>query len=237
MNVHAIVRCTCLAILLSVAGCAKMPDSGASGSTKRVAFSMQVEGTLRTGLEPGGGGLPFVYIVALRLSTELNPIDDGPLPVVQPSGNGFVAGNCTHYILWNPLASPSFQIWQFTDSTLNDSFLKGVPINFTSVNQGDDTLQFEVDLSQLVPEADVDAIQSIQVNFLTMNGIQTSGGGRLWDALGDGRIPGEVNNFFTFQLRNSQVYTNASQGGIEPQGDSADPDLDLVDWSVEVRLF
>ena len=114
---------TRLAAMLALAamclGCAKFPTVASSDFTKRLVFTMTVDTQLRTGLEEGGSGLPYVYIIALRLSTDANPIDDGPLPVVVPGGNGFVAGNATHYILWNPLASPSYQIWQFQDATLD----------------------------------------------------------------------------------------------------------------------
>ena len=217
-------------------GCAKFPTTGSSNFTKRLVFTMQVESQLRTGLEQGGNGLPYVYIIAIRLSTDPSPQDQGPIPVVVPSGNGMVAGNCTHFVLWNPLASPQFQIYRFTDSTLNDWTQIGIPINYMNVTPGDDTLTFEIDLSQLIPAVDVPTIQSIQVNFLSMNNTNTSGGGRLWDALGDGNVPSEVNSYFTLQPNFAFTYTNANTGNVEPQGDVADPDLDIIDWSIEVRL-
>ena len=225
-----------LALVALCLGCAKFPKAPSSDFTKRLVFTMTVDSQLRTGLEEGGSGLPYVYIIALRLSTDASPIDDGPLPVVVPGGNGFVAGNATHYILWNPLASPSYQIWQFQDATLNEFFQTGVPISFLPIEQGDKTLQFEIDLGQLVPPADVDTYLSVQVNFLTMNNTNISGGGRLWDSLGDGRISTEINRFFLFQLNSANTYSNATDGDIEPQGDVVDPDLDIVDWSIEVRL-
>ncbi len=224
-----------LVAALALGGCAKYPAQGGV-PTKRLVFHMRVDGKLRSGLNPGESGLPYVYIVALRLSTDENPTDSGPIPVVTPGGNGFVAGNCTHYILWNPLASPAFQIWQFKDAAMNQSVQTGVPINYVTVDPGGRDLTFEVDLSQLVPADQVDTIQSVQVNFLTMNNTSTSGGGRIWDALGDGRNPSEVNSFITVRLRNSQTYDNVRSGYIEPTGDAADPDLDIADWSVEVRV-
>jgi hypothetical protein len=194
-----------------------------------------MEGAVRTGLEPGGGGLPYVYIFALRLNEEPSPTTQGPLPVVTPSGNGFVAGNCTHFILWDPLGSPQYTIWRFTDTALTNSVLVGTPVTSTFVSPGDKSLHAEVDLTQLVPAAQADLIQSIQVNFLTMNNRLTSGGGRLWDALGDGRNIGDINRPFLFTTRSSLTYTNDNQGQPEPVGDSLDPDLDIRDWSIEVR--
>lgn len=221
---------------LAMSGCAKFPDQGTGQFTKRLAFRMDVDRRIRSGLNDGETGLPYVYIVALRLSTNENPTDDGPFPVVTPGGNGFVAGNCTHYVLWNPLGSPAYQIWQFRDRTLNESFQTGVPVSYRDVERGDRSLEFEIDLSQLVPLTQVDTIRSVQVNFLTMNNTNQSGGGRVWDALGDARIPLEVNSPILVRLRNSQVYSNATQGGLEPAGDTPDPDLDITDWQVEVRL-
>ncbi len=217
-------------------GCAKFPSSGSSNFTKRLVFTMQVDGALRTGLEQGGNGLPYVYIIAIRLSTDPNPPDQGPIPIVVPSGNGMMAGNATHFILWNPLASPAYQIYRFEDATLDEWFQTGVPINYTTIDVGDDTLSFEIDLSQLIPVVDIPTIQSIQINFLTMNNTNTSGGGRLWDALGDSNNPGEINSYFTFQPNQAITYTNLSTGNNEPQGDVVDPDLDIIDWSIEVRL-
>ncbi len=225
-----------LGLLLAGAGCAKFPAVTDSDFTKRLLFTMQVDGKLRTGLGAGEGGLPYVYINALRVSTEISPTDDGPIPITIPGGNGFVAGNATHFILWDPLSSPQFQIWQFLDENLETYNQTGVPLDFLPIQDGDDTLAFEIDLSQLVPAIDVDTIQSIQVNFLTMNNRNVSGGGRLWDALGDGRIPNEVNSYFTFQPSFSTTYSNASIGNLEPSEDVVDPDLDIIDWSIEVRL-
>jgi hypothetical protein len=197
---------------------------------------MTMQGKIRTGLEAGGAGLPYVYIFALRLNTDISPTTQGPLPVVVPGGNGFVAGNATHYILWDPLRSPQYTLWRFRDETLNEAIQTGVPLNYTIINPGDKTLAAEVDLSQLVPADQVNTIQSIQVNFLTMNNTLTSGTGRLWDALGDGRRPGDVNRPFLFNLRSSFTYNNSNQDSLEPTEDTPDPDLDILDWSVEVRL-
>ena len=224
-----------LLVVAAVCGCAKFPNTSATGQTKRLLFRMRTAAPLKTGLE-GGGGLPYVYIVALRLSTDPNPIDQGPIPIVLPGGNGFVSGNATHFIQWNPLSSPQFTIYQFTDATLEEWTPIGTPINFQPVQTGDNELFFEIDMSQLVPAGDVDTIESIQVNFLTMNAIQTGGGGRFWDALGDSENAAEVNRYFQFQPRTSTEYNNTNQGNIEPVDDVDDPQLDIADWSIEVRL-
>ncbi|MBX3097433.1 MAG: hypothetical protein KF812_11270 [Fimbriimonadaceae bacterium] len=195
---------------------------------------MRTDGPLR-GNDPGNPGLPYVYMVAINLSEDVAPITDGPIPVVSPGGNGFVAGQATHYILWNPLSSPQFQIYQFRDQTLNEWTLIGTPVNFVNPDSGGNILAFELDISQLVPPADLTRYRSAQVNFLTMNNTNTSGGGRLWDALGDSRILTEINSPVTVRLDVDRVYNNATEPNPEPTGDTSDPALDIADWSVEVQ--
>ncbi|MCW5936555.1 MAG: hypothetical protein KIT11_04530 [Fimbriimonadaceae bacterium] len=221
------------ALLILLSGCAKFPSNGSSSFTKRLVFRMAVDGKIRTGAT---GGLPYIYIIPLRLSEVANPTDDGPIPIVIPGGNGFVTGNATHYILFNPLNSPPYTIYQFADATLETSFPIGVPINYLPGGVDSDTIGFEIDLSQLVGAANVDSINSIQANFLTMNNRNVTGGGRIWDALGDSRNLTEINSYVTFRLDQSRTLTNDNTGRIEPVGDCPDPDLDIRDWSIDVRL-
>jgi len=225
-----------LALALIPAGCAKFPTGGVIPDNKRIVFNLTVDGQLRTGTGPGQSGLPYVYLIALNLSTEDNPTTTGPIPVVVPGGNGFVAGQATHFILWDPLASPQYQIFKFRDGTLNEWFQTGVPVVSTPTVEGDDQLNFQIDLSQLVSAADVPTIRSIQANFLTMNNRNVSGGGRNWDALGDSNLTTQINSPFTFRLNTSQTYNNSNQILREPVGDTLDPNLDISDWSIEVRL-
>jgi hypothetical protein len=234
-------RALLLALAATLAnGCAKFPDQGQSGFGKRITVAMRLDGQVRTGLETGGSGQPYVYIFAIHLSKSANPTTLGPIPVTTPGGNGFVDGDCTHFVLWDPRASPQFRIFQFRSASLNEWFFKDNVVNFVPVRPGDKTLQFEFDLNQLVPPADLDDYKSAQVNLLTMNNTDATGSvPRTWEALGDGRQTGTVNSPFTFRLDLSRTFTNESTGSREPLGDvrpSNDPDLDIVDWSIEVRL-
>ena len=224
------------ALLLVLTGCAKFPSSGNIGNTKRLIFKMRVDGQLRTGQGVGQSGLPYVYVIALNLSQDDTPTTNGPIPIVIPGGNGIVDGDVTHFILWDPLAQPQFKIFQFSDTTLNNFFQIGVPVVSTPTSEGDRELQFEIDLSQLVPVANVPDYKAVQINFLTMNNTNSSGGGRIWDALGDSTQSTQINSPITIRLNSSQIYNNQNQILNEPQGDTVDPDLDIVDWSVEVRI-
>jgi hypothetical protein len=224
------VRLFLLAVLtILVTGCAKFPQTGVLPETRRLVFRM----TMNREVNPN-----YVYIVALRPSMDPNPTEQGPVPVVGPPwGNGFVAGTVTHFVRWDPVQSPNYIIWAFRDENLIEYFQIGVPINYVDVLPGGRTIQFEIDLRQIAPSLEAAlAFQSLQVNFLTMDRVPQGGTGtKTWDALGDSRLPSELNQWVTIPLRTAGLYDNARFQQLEPPNDVADPDLDIVDWSVEVR--
>lgn len=218
------------------ASCAKFPDSSADVGDTRILFSMTVSGQIRS---------DYVYIVAIRVSNDLNPTGTGPQPVVTyPSANGFVAGGATHFVRWDPLQSRSYTLYRFSDpsdGTTTDGLTSyvavGIPITQTDVTEGSRKISFELSTRQLADTvATASALQSVRVNFLTMNRIALeSGSGRVFDGLGDTRTVNEINTYFQFPINTSGTYSNARQAELEPTGDVQDPDLDISDWSVEVR--
>jgi hypothetical protein len=85
-------------------------------------------------------------------------------------------------------------------------------------------------------------LQSLQVNFLTMNRASLNDNqGRVFDSLGDNRIPVELTEFVRIPLNQNRSYQNADFSFLEPSSassgeiDCPDPSLDLVDWEVIVR--
>ena len=225
-----------LGLLFLSASCAKFPSSQNNFITKRLVFTVKFAGDVH--VTP----VPYIYIIPLRLSTVSNPTDLGPIPVTSFGGNGFVAGHCTHYIIYDPQATVNpYQIWRFSDDNLINRSQTGVAINILDPrNSGKpNTLQFEIDMSQLVATADVDTILSIQANILAMDKLALSNSGHIWDALGDGRILSQDNTSFLFTLRNSRKFTNATTQVEPPDPDvrgNYDPALDIVDWTIDVRL-
>jgi len=220
-------------LLVVLLGCAKLPPEGSIPVTKRLVFTV----TTANPLNPN-----YIYMVALNPSTDVNPTTQGPVPVVaQPWGNGFVAGGCSNFVWWDPSQPPGahYTIYQFVDASLINFVRTSVPVDSTEPPVGTGrTLQFTIDLAQIAPSVDVaNSYQNIQINLLTMDrrpqGNDT--GGKNWDALGDGRIPSQINTWVTIPLRVSGVYTNQTFSNIEPTGDVADPALDIVDFSIEVR--
>lgn len=227
-----------VAAFLLGSGCAKFPDGIISPDSTRLIFTMRTDGALRFGDEPGGSGTPYVYMVVLRASTDRNPTDSGPVPIVSPPwGNGFVAGNATQFVWWDPTqGGAQYILYRFNSANLEQWFAAGVPINSVIANAGGKELKFELTLSQIESDPVKAAeLKSIQVNFLTMDRIPTGGVTKFWDALGDGRLPSQINTWITLPLDASAVVNNTSTGEIEPIGDQADPSLDLGFWQIEVR--
>ena len=217
-------------IALAVGGCAKFPSGPGSSGAPRLIFQMELDGPVNPN---------FVYIVAMNPSTEDNPTTEGPIPVIAPPwGNGFVEGTVTHFVRWDTTQSPHYLIFQFRDAQLIEFFERGVPINFLEVEPGGTIIRFEIELTQIATDlAQALTFRTLQVNFLTMDNVpQGTGGDKSWDALGDGRIPGEINEFVNIPLRTSGIYDNRRFQDMEPVGDNPDPALDIKDWSVEVRL-
>lgn len=211
--------------------CAKFPAGGGGAVGTRLIFSFR----LAEAPNPN-----FVYIVALRPSTELSPITQGPIPVIaSPWGNGFVAGNATHYVRWDVSKSPDYLVFAFQDPDLLNYFEIGVPVSYHVLNPGEREIRFELELSQIVPAGIAEQYQSIQVNFLTQDVIPQGGSaGKYWDALGDGRLPSGINQYVTIPLKTAGIYDNARFQDLEPPDDvipNVDPSLDIVDWSVEIR--
>lgn len=191
---------------------------------------MQVRGQIRN---------DYIYIVPIRVSNDLNPTGEGPIPVVQfPTNNGFVGGNANYFVRWTP-ESRQYTLFRFTDTTLNFFVASGVPLNSVDVNPGSNEIGFELSLDQLVTNpANVAGLQSVQINFLTMNRLldASSGSNRFFDALGDTRSLIDLNQPVRIPLNTAGIYDNNRFNLLEPpDADVVDPDLDIVNWSVEVR--
>lgn len=226
-------------LVLAGFGCARYPNAGGGAGTTRLTFTMNTDGPVRFGTESGAAGVPYIYMVAIRTSTDVNPTTTGPIPIVAPPwGNGFVAGGATHFVWWDPTQSSSqYTIYRFIDSTLQQWASVGIPTNVDIVSPGSSTLRFEVDMAQLEPDPLLRVqIKSVQVNFLTMDRIPTGGTSKFWDALGDGRLPSEINTWITIPVQSDRLVNNSNSGLLEVRGDQLEPALDLVDWQVEVSV-
>ncbi len=230
---------------LAMASCARFPGGGAAGNNTQVKFRMTVAGRIKPN---------YVYMVAIRWSKNANPVDPdrGPFPVIaSPWGNGFVAGRANVFMRWDAFQSPEYQVFQFTNPVPDDQFptngvaymtnwvQKGVPLNVTDIGENSRTLEFTLDMSQIAESAaDIPLIRALAVNFLTMDRVpqDPDGGSKYWDGLGANNSVFDANDFIQFSVDQSNTYSNSSGifQGREPSGDTPDPDLDIVDWSVQV---
>lgn len=219
-----------LGALILFSGCARYPAGGSIGSSKQLIFTLKTAGPINPN---------YVYIVALTPLTDPNPTTQGPIPVITaPWGNGFVAGGVTHFVRWDPTTSPRYLLYKFTDTGLLNFVTVGAPFLYDDLLSGGNQLRFSLTLSQLLPTgASEGDYATLQVNFLTMDRIPQGsfGGSKVWDALGDSSTVSGANQFINVNLRVAGVYNNIRYGGLEPTGDTADPALDLQDFSVEVR--
>ncbi len=181
----------------------------------------------------------YVYVFPIRTSVDPNPVGDGPIPTLQfPTANGFVQGNVEFFVLWTP-DTQQYTLYKFRDSSLVFYDQIGAPINTVDVTTGSRTLGFELSVNQLADTpALASQIQVIQANFLTMNKKldQGSGSTRLIDCLGNTNLQTEFNEPVKIPLPTTGIYDNVRFNFIEPlNADCQDPDLDIEDWSIEVR--
>lgn len=237
-----------LTLAMALAGCAKFPSNGSTSNT-RVHITMTVAGQIKP---------QYVYIVAIRWAKDDPPFDKdhGPIPVIaSPWGNGMFAGRVNMYMRWDSFQFPNYQLYRVTDAIPDDAFpTDGVayntnsisqnpptPIAYVDVTDGGRTLDFDLDMSQIAPStAEISQIKNLQINFLTMDRVPTGNdsGSKFWDALGNSRSSQDINDFITVPVNRNITYTNSTYliPGLEISGDVDDPDLDIVDWSVQVSL-
>jgi hypothetical protein len=213
-----------------MSGCAKFPANGAGSSTKRVIFTMTMAQPINTN---------YVYLVAIHASTDVNPTTQGPIPIIsQPWGNGFVAGTVDLFVRWDPLTSPNYQIYRFQDTNLTQYIPVGAPISSTPVNSGSNTISFQLDINQIASSvAQAPLLQSLQVNFLTMDRVPQGSdpGSKTYDALGKTDDLTQINDFVVIPLNRAAIYNNSNFNNLEPASDTPDPALDITNWQVEVR--
>lgn len=220
-----------LAVSLVGAGCAKSPDADGVRLGTRLTFKFKV------GAQPSAG---LVYLVAIQPSTERNPGTTGPIPVVAPPwGNGFVAGNAKYFVRWDTSQRRPYLLYRFQNTNLTSWIDIGEPLTTIDPNTGAKEFGFTLDLGQLADTPEQAAlIQSLQVNFLTMDRVPVGSDTRpkTWDALGDSKSPAEINSYVVVNVDESRDYDNRFFGDLEPTGDTGSPILDIEAFSISVRL-
>lgn len=247
---RALLITTAACALFFVAGCAKYPPGGASGTGPELVISM----TTNAPIDPNS-----YYFVVFDVSNDPHGTN-GPVPVIAvPWGNGFATSQ------YPPASTPGnpgatsfmeyygagigYVLYKYTNNLQYQEI--GVPPQSTAPNGGN-TLQFSVLLSQLAtPSIPASQIKYIQVNFITTNILpqnpEDTSVTKYFDALGNS-LPGsgQLNDYITIPTTQATIYNNQTNP-IEPSGDveqvngsggyfnvQNQEQLDITNWSVQV---
>lgn len=230
-------------ILLIPLGCANTPPGAGSTSGPQLIVTMTVAGTINP---------QYFYFVLFNNANDTTG-SNGPIPVIAaPWGNGFAAGRTanaglTQYVEYAASQPQGFGVYGIVPgSNLRSSTYLGIPVQSSATNN---TLQFQIPLAQLATAAvPLSKINSVQINFLATNTVPIDPnytGTKYFDALGNSTDIGSINSYITISTLQNGIYQN-SDHNLEPSGDVAEagngvyrpvnePDLDIVNWSVEVR--
>ena len=206
---------------LPLVGCARTP----AGAGDRVERQLLVQFTVRGQVNPNRH-----YFFAVDATGNAA---QGPVPAVAPPwGNGWGAGRITHYVHVNLSQPGFFGFYRFEPgSNLLAPVFLGQPLA-TDPIQNTQVVRFTLDLDRLqTPEGLPPG--EINVNFITTDRIPIDPNDRspkLVDALG---FSGQ--SFVTLNAATNRIYRNAEASEPEAGGDVTDPDLDLIDWQIEVR--
>lgn len=215
----------CLPLL---AGCARTPSGSTGPPPRELILTMTVAGVISP---------DDFYFLALDFSGDPSK---GPLPVVGPPwGNGWGTGSITHYVR---IFGNQAEVYRFQPGTnlLQSTFL-GRPFDFQPpANSG--TLVVTLDMDTLVPPTS--PVTTVNVNYIATDRVVVDPrftGPKLVDAFG-----ADGSHYITLPIRTNRVFTNNDFASpIEGAGDvlltpdrvnANAPNLDIVDWRVEVKL-
>lgn len=216
-------------LLFLLVGCARFPDVPVERGVRRLVIEMQVAGRIRP---------EYHYFVLFNLSNDPTG-QAGPVPVlIPPWGNGFAGGEFTHFMRFDRFQPQSrYALYRVVPQTNLSVFeYIGVPIQVEPVGAESNRLRFEITLTQFIPDPeDAKAMRHIQLNFIATDRVPLDPNDtapKVSDALG----PPGLGQYLNLQIAQDGVIRNA-EAGLETAGDVADPDLDIVDWRVEVRTL
>ncbi|GIV06891.1 MAG: hypothetical protein KatS3mg017_0093 [Fimbriimonadales bacterium] len=218
-------------LLLCLSACARFPDTPDGGGVRRIAVEVQVAGRIRP---------EYRYFVLFNLSNDATG-QVGPVPVVAPPwGNGFAAGVFTHFMQFDNLQpAGGYALYRVQPNTNLSVFqYLGAPRLSEPVNAASDRIRFEIDLTQFLPNpVDAAQMQFVQLNIIATDRIPIDPNDltpKIVDALGDPNLG--VSQYLNLRIDQNRIVRNAD-ANLEPRGDVPDPDLDIVDWRVEVRAL
>jgi hypothetical protein len=232
---------------LALFGCARVPPAGNFEPPKLLRVTIGLRGEVQT----NETGLPYYYFVTINRTSD--PADNGPVPVVdRPWGNGFAAANSATgqgfvgFVAFN-YRGQGYQVFSCEVGGVLKNPVEGIftqlgpPFQSTPIARGSKTLSFQVDLNTLPNKT----LRYLQLNIIATNNVPQGAedAPKLWDALGDGRTTGTLNQFITIDTLQNQLRRNSEDQREPTQNDVRDhvlslvdePNLDVIDWEIEYR--
>jgi len=238
----------CLLPLLTLS-CAKVPPLDPNNLPPKL---LRVTFTLRGQVQSADSGQPYYYFVLINRTDDF--ASGGPAPVVdRPWGNGFGAPSTADgqgfvgFVSIN-YRGPGYQVFSCKDSAgvlhnpVDGIFTPlGLPFQSSPLFVGARTISFQLDLNTLPNPT----TRYVQLNIIATNNLPQGADDapKLWDALGDGRATGTLNQFLVIDTQQNQLRNNTEDRREPTENDVRDhvrsvvddPNLDIVDWEVELR--
>lgn len=213
-----------LALAAIVGGCAQVPPE---------AHALAIQRQLIVTFDMAGSVNPeYYYFIAI--DTNGDPAS-GPVPVVSaPWGNGWVTGSVTHFVEYH---QGVYQVYKFRPGTNLLQFDPlGTPFQYNRP-EGTSRIQVVLDMDTLGTN-----LNRINLNLITTDRINIEPnflGTKLYDGLG---LSG--NSYINIPVTVNQTFSNAQSldpehaGDVPPQpaGGVDVSQIDIVNWSVEVRV-
>jgi hypothetical protein len=251
-----------LFLLALLGGCAVQPPGTTTLSGKRLIVTLIYSGFINPN--------EHYFFIVNNAGDQNAP---GPVAVVLPPyGNGFAtgsgaqAGGFTDFVRFDNFqpGNNGYTLYHVVGDPNRSTFVnEGSPITTIRPDPNDPRtgkqLQFQIDLSQLVTDANGKPLPADQavagaksIRFLQMNIVSTdliptdltTPVNKQVDSLGDTRTSTGQSSFIVLDVSQNRIYRNSDfigQGAFEPSDNdvfgssNSDPSLDLVDWSVEIR--
>jgi len=241
----------CGSLAFFTGACARSPtSSGGDGTTRKFLI---VNMTVRGQIQPQDAATPYYYFCVINRTDTIS--EPGPVPVVdRPWGNGFAAPapnagpDNQGFIGFVRYDRSGYRCFRVTGNATQGSFTDlGQPDGATAPQTGEKALSFRFDLNRLKLTPEEVEKRYVQINLIATNNlpIGAEDAAKVWDAFGDGRGDagtGSLNAPITLDATQN-IFRRNSDTNLEPANDVRDhlgpivddPNLDIVDWSVEIR--
>ena len=219
MNTRTLLRILAVLALVPASGCAKYPPNQVAQSHRRLTVDVYLA-------EPVNPA--YYYFVAI--DTDGNPLT-GPTPVLHRpwGGTGWAVGPLSYFVEYHLSIPNGYGCYSVDPNNILLQTYQGAPLLYDRDEAN--RLQFTIDLNTIDP---LGTLQSINVNIITTDVLPIDPNQdvtRQTDGLGP-----TGNDYVTIPLTQTQTYTNAESSIPEQAGDVLDPQLDIVDWQIEVAL-